>query len=90
MKAKYHAYTFTVTGRGYFPVDMLRYDRCVARTIDDAINIQLSRFPPGIDDPRKINLIAYVPVGCTLAPTFDRWRSFGWTVDPASVKPVTA
>lgn len=30
---------FRVSGVGYFPVDMLRYDRCWPATTDDAVSV---------------------------------------------------
>ncbi len=58
---------FAVRGRGRFPVDMLRYDRCWP--VENANNI--------IDHEglREVTLVSnerYITPG--------RWASFGWTV----------
>lgn len=60
---------FTVNGRGEFPIDMLRHDRCwpvenmeaVQRYNEDAVSVVLYT-----DDWHQI--------------TLGRWKSFGWTV----------
>ena len=63
----------TVEGRGDFPWDMLRYDRCVPYTGEDASKMDRISL-----ETRTIRLQMYsvVPAG----PTVDRWKSFGWTV----------
>ena len=82
-KQKFHAFTFIVTGDGRFPIDMMRYDRCVPRTQDDVAKM--------IDHnaTRRVEMIAYTPVGNKLEPTGGRWISFGWGVVENSVKPIT-
>ncbi len=65
-------YSYTVTGWGEFPYDMLRYDACWPKRAEDA-----GRIPPITGDaPRSITLQSYH------RPTVDRWRSFLWTVGP--------
>jgi len=70
--AAQNALTFTVTGRGAFPMDMLRYDICwpanetMSNLISDAFFHQPHR--------STISLKGLKP------PTFARWRSFGWEV----------
>lgn len=67
-------YTYTVTGSGSFPFDMLRYDSCwpsdgnSAREMDSSWLVQR----PGL---RTIHLTSYSP------PTVGRWSSFLWRVD---------
>lgn len=67
--------TFTVEGRGEFPMDMLRRDRCDAA--DEASRTALeATYDNGGDIGRRC---------VTLATderliTEDRWRSFGWPV----------
>lgn len=63
----HYEYRYTVTGRGQFPEDMLRYDD--ARIVATRISPHNARWTEcDIRAPR-----------CTPA----RWRSFGWTVhDP--------
>ena len=60
---------FYVAGRGEFPLDMLRYDSCWPVTDTGAL----------IDrGQRRIKMACAKGIG----PTVDRWRSFGWTVEP--------
>lgn len=83
-KQKFNAFTFIVTGSGHFPVDMMRYDRCVPKTQDD-ISLAFSR-----RDDRRVEVIAFTISGNKLEPTIQRWLSFGWPVVAGSVKPVLA
>ncbi len=68
--------------RTKFPVDMLRYDSCYPRSLEDAI---------------KVGVPAREYWGVTLEsvhagkprkdyPTAPRWATFGWLVVPKSVK----
>jgi hypothetical protein len=76
-------YDYYVTGRGYFPTDMLRYDRCWPCTGEDAVMMDQSR----MQHPRSIHLRSYQ------MPTIGRWSSFLWSVgqnridlhDPTSI-----
>jgi hypothetical protein len=61
---------FTVKGRGTFPADMLRHDRCWP--VDGDINAISQRF----DGDVTITLCAFNRRVITPA----RWRSFGWVV----------
>ena len=61
-------YTFWVTGRGDFPVDMLRYDRASPVTGSDGDNMFESR------ELRSVSMRSYHE------PTIARWASFGWSV----------
>lgn len=64
---------FVVKGRGVFPADMLRHDRCYP--VDGDINM--------VTDPRiaKRPLVTVVLVAPKRsAITTGRWKSFGWTV----------
>jgi len=75
---------FTVTGDGYFPIDMLRYDQC---------------FPVTQHDVELIRLRHHGTVEIRLAQhhateqnriTNDRWESFGWfTLDIRSSKKIS-
>jgi hypothetical protein len=60
---------FTVSGRGLFPLDMLRYDCCYPASPQD-VNSMDGRAR------REVTLVAANPV----APTTGRWASFGWDV----------
>jgi hypothetical protein len=69
--------TFTVTGKGRFPNDMLRHDQCfpcdgiaVHNTEGDSWAI------------RSVKLISIASSGITSL----RWASFGWYVDEDSIK----
>lgn len=63
---------FTVKGRGVFPADQLRHDRCWP--VDGAINAVTNRFL--LQDSATIVLCAQSRRAITPA----RWRSFGWIV----------
>jgi hypothetical protein len=68
--------TFTVTGRGTFPVDMLRYDSCWPTDTESAACILVS--PDDYEEwsrVRTVNLATYAP-----AITRHRWSSFSWVV----------
>lgn len=63
---------YTVSGRGRFPLDMLRYD---------------SAWPASSTDSATISATLTVHRGSAAvqllshkSPTADRWTSFGWTV----------
>jgi hypothetical protein len=60
-----HLYSYTVTGRGSFPFDMLRHDG--AWPADGHADINGT-------DRRSVELLSY------RAPNVERWRSFLWTV----------
>jgi hypothetical protein len=70
-------YDYYVTGRGYFPFDMLRYDACWPASGEDAARIEWEFAKPGDKvrrDQRSVRLRSY------REPTVDRWTSFGWSV----------
>jgi len=71
---------FKVTGRGLFPLDMLRHDECHPRTGSDAANMH---WDPA-DGARTVELACYAGNSFTY-PTIGRWSSFGWSVDPESI-----
>lgn len=74
---KQYEFRYTVTGRGGFPVDMLRYDRATPRREEDSSLITStlqhthSRPPNG----PEIQLCSRIK-----PPTEGRWVSFGWGV----------
>jgi hypothetical protein len=87
-RARPHTTThwFTVTGRGVFPIDMLRSDMAWPATSEDAEKIVGHdfgyAFGPGSTTPSEHRSIR---MGCAQhdGPTIGRWASFGWTVgDP--------
>jgi len=65
---------FTVKGRGQFPLDMLRYDRCFPEDSQSAWNMDDSRVM------RRVVLIKPEADNTFEGPTVERWSSFGWTV----------
>jgi hypothetical protein len=68
---------FTVTGRGHFPIDMLRYDSAwPAGPIDVELIPQHIGYMPAEHGVAIIDLISHSYSG----PTDARWASFGWTV----------
>ena len=71
---KHYVIRFAVEGLGQFPVDMLRYDRCVPVSEGDSHTIE--RGPS--HRPRRVMLerISRNDAG----PTVGRWASFGWRV----------
>lgn len=72
--------TFTVQGRGPFPVDMLRYDECWPIDADSVSTIAaaspgaLSQSDPSHLARRRVRLTTIRPDG----PSVGRWDSFGW------------
>ena len=81
--SRFQAFRFTVFGEGVFPVDMLRYDRCVPDTQEDVALAFTAR-----RDRRHVRLIGYAERGREAQPTGGRWLSFGWGVLEGSVKVV--
>jgi len=74
---------YRVTGRGQFPVDMLRYDLAHPRSESDAgiIEDSLNRRGPQAEHEVKLEGMKQ--------PTVDRWSSFGWqVVGPFNKRPV--
>lgn len=76
--AKQYRYHYVVTGRGQFPFDMLRYDRCWPS--DDTHGLGVSRGDPGYGEVREIKMAGLNP------PTEDRWASFLWYVKRDSLE----
>jgi len=69
---------FFVTGKGLFPMDMLRYDQCFPASQDSAVTIDSE-----IPGTRTVEMRRYVSDKTTM-PTTGRWASFGWTVSNTS------
>ncbi len=66
-----------VTGRGCFPLDMLRYDHCYPATGTDVSSLHASitergTFSVGVS---RVSATAYEQW------TADRWASFGWALE---------
>jgi hypothetical protein len=67
-------FTFAVEGTGAFPIDMLRYDRCLPNDeIDSMLIIESMQFDPDFTGTRTIILRCY-----NRRPTPQRWKTFGW------------
>lgn len=62
-------FEYIVTGRGSFPLDMLRYDACWPMSSSDVSKMDASAGR----DPRSIAMRSYTQ------PTLARWSSFGWS-----------
>jgi hypothetical protein len=71
IEAAQNAIEFTVTGKGQFPIDMLRYDLCWPATGSDSTDIANAYRTSGA---HRIDLKGLK------TPTPARWASFGWTV----------
>jgi hypothetical protein len=90
----FYIVTFEVTGKTNFPLDMLRYDRCFPVRGEDADSIGQSlrsdiRIKEKVDGlPDGVFRIRLERVTMLAAPgvTSARWSSFGWSVDPESIK----
>lgn len=69
-------YTFTVEGRGPFPIDMLRYDSCWPQSEgSDSYEIDISH------QPRRAGQREHRVTLCGITePTAARWESFGYAV----------
>jgi len=65
-------YEYYVTGRGYFPFDMLRYD--AAWPVDGEAAAAMEYIMAEARRLRSIKLRSH------RAPTLGRWESFGWSV----------
>lgn len=65
---------FTAVGHGYFPVDMLRYDRCWPATQDAIHNMPVETYRRHSLEPAEVEM-------CGINnPTAERWQSFGWQI----------
>ena len=67
-------YRYRVSGVGYFPLDMLRYDAAYPAN-SDAVSAISSVRPEERVKRRTVELRSHH------RPTDDRWSSFGWTVE---------
>ena len=64
-------YEYWVSGRGQFPLDMLRYDLAWPATSQDAA---------ALDNYTGVRTIRSVKLQSYCEPTIDRWLSFCWSV----------
>jgi hypothetical protein len=75
---------FEVTGRGPFPIDMLRYDACWPVRGEDVMRIEPG--PQSHQGTRTVRLVRCARSGN--GPTVGRWGSFGWTVTSVDGEPL--
>ena len=68
-------YRYKVSGSGYFPIDMLRYD-CAYPASSEAVSAMGSESRGERTVQRRT-----VELCSHHLPTIDRWRSFGWIVE---------
>ena len=80
-------YTYKVSGKAPFPVDMLRYDQAFPRH-EDQSHLITSEFDPFVAPPT--GAVMTVELGGLRPPTFGRWESFGWSADFDSITWVKA
>jgi len=75
-------FSFTVTGAGTFPFDMLRYDGAYPTDTESAYQMD-TPYRPSTEKLRDFNLNKRsVNLMCTdREPTEARWNSFGWKVE---------
>jgi len=74
-----YLYHFTVEGKGYFPLDMLRYDECYPAKSVDATTIMECGMPKYLTDRVRI-VLTHKHSRSHWEPTTARWKSFGWDV----------
>lgn len=65
---------FEVKGRGYFPLDMLRYDACWPHRQEDVTEMCE-------DSAHRVPGERAIQMASRQEPTIRRWESFGWTVN---------
>lgn len=69
-----------VRGSTFFPVDMLRYDRCFPRNSQDAARISSHCDPSVRREECDIEVCRYATSRREAENfTVDRWASFGWS-----------
>lgn len=79
MSSIINEYSIVVTGTGAFPIDMLRFDRCMPKYEEDAATIERSLRPRSRGRYRVTLLSAK-------DPTNTRWLSFGWKVEEVTYR----
>ncbi len=89
---KLYEHSFTVQGKGDFPIDMLRYDQCYPATGVDAAAIEATkdRFADA-KSRREVREIRLWKISRTMVgPTNDRWASFMWKVIQENFEPLAS
>ena len=66
-----NTHSFSVVGKGHFPLDMLRYDACWPDSPDSVARLEANQI--------HIETVQVDLIG-NRAPTVARWNSFGWSV----------
>lgn len=77
LKQAMYRRTVTVCGSTTFPVDMLRYDRCVPATETDAAIIERTIVHADVTAMIVLNMYSVKP---RMWPTDGRWLTFGWRI----------
>lgn len=83
---------FTVIGQLVsFPVDMLRYDACYPADQESVTQIADSLDPQVRSEHRAAGKFFKVRISMPVArkelgPTSARWSSFGWQIEPGSLR----
>ena len=85
MASTYFKQRIVVRGSGYFPIDMLRYDRCCPDTEGDSGKIiftmdRLERGAKEMKEEEKFQISLKKIDTKNWYPQKDRWESFGWKV----------
>ena len=78
---KLYIYTFTVTGKGDFPVDMLRYDSVYPVTEGDSFAMAYKPTAAFRPLPTITVTVEHRSTEPDWLPTVGRWESFGWSPD---------
>lgn len=74
-------HTFKVNGKGLFPMDMLRYDRCYPAGPESVAAIVQRTSADGLSQPeRRDAVLCHVTSDRHWKPEDGRWTSFGWEV----------
>lgn len=94
MKEKIYLVTFTVQGKGTFPMDMLRHDCCWPADTHSAYALLTPEDRSNRANLRSVTLRRRVHANSPVlaaprAVTVDRWASFGWTATFDGVDNVT-
>jgi hypothetical protein len=73
-----------IKGRGEFPVDMLRYDRCAPYTEQGAYELR-DTIAKGDGHQWELTVVRYVTTK-TAKWSIDRWQSFGVDITPGDTE----
>ncbi len=81
LRSRAYMTEFEVSGRGPFPIDMLRYDGCHPARPDDVLTMH-DTFDHGDTLSERVVRLRHVGVTKGWIPDTGRWQSFGWPVNP--------